>query len=104
MARRSVMSWLGLGSVGDYCVHNLHTPVAVIRKQEHEAEELLHNPEVCLAIITMNGVPCQALTLLQMDEALVPRQGQQYFVALWLLRECGREYGEGASEPQVRGL
>lgn len=40
------MSWLGLGSVGDYCVHNLHTPVAIVRKQEHEAEELLHNPEV----------------------------------------------------------
>lgn len=33
----TLMSMVGLGSVSDYCLHNLHAPVAVVRGREEDA-------------------------------------------------------------------
>ncbi len=35
---RSLLSLVGLGSVSDYCIHNLHTPVIVVRSDTHVEE------------------------------------------------------------------
>lgn len=41
--KRSVMNFVGLGSVSDYIVHNLHNVVAVIKAEESQLPSPFHD-------------------------------------------------------------
>lgn len=44
------MSLVGLGSVSDYCLHNLHAPVAVVRGRPADAQAAGPGRKVLVAL------------------------------------------------------